>query len=69
MMNDKKRHSNVFQPTTRRYHPQSGSIILALIMLLALSSLLLGQDGIVNLSEDPGKWPPFVALRREQSPT
>jgi protease I len=27
------------------------------------------QKGIVNLSEDPGKWPPFVALRREQSPT
>jgi hypothetical protein len=27
------------------------------------------QNWIVNLSEDPGKWPPFVALRREQSPT
>jgi hypothetical protein len=25
--------------------------------------------GIVNLSEDPGKWTPFVALRRDQSPT
>jgi hypothetical protein len=44
MMNDKKRHSNVFQPTTRRYHPQSRSIILVSIMLLALSPLLLAQD-------------------------
>jgi len=25
--------------------------------------------GIVNLSEDRGKWPPFVALRKAQSPT
>ena len=26
-------------------------------------------EGIVNLSEDPTKWPPFVALRRAQTPT
>ena len=26
-------------------------------------------EGIVNLSEDRGKWPPFVALRKAQSPT